>query len=243
MDKLNTNRTKRLLISFFTILLFSGICVMNTLKAYSQPEEANTVVTTKNSASFIASYLSSNAARKVPVVYSFDKAIPTNWQIVIENNLSYFNNSNAKTVIRIQEPPPSEKFIELGMFGGSSSRFWAAVNTRDSGYVRVYERNTDGWSRDQPIFVAHASNQGLTITNGKRIIIDRLSINDFHLNSIMIYGKDKPEDPPNAFAGNISFNVLYGNPADSPIYYVPLIMLVMVGGIVFILLIRKKRDI
>jgi hypothetical protein len=59
----------------------------------------------------------------------------------------------------------------------------------------------------------------------------------------MIYGKDKPEDPPNAFAGNISFNVLYGNPADSPIYYVPLIMLVMVGGIVFILLIRKKRDI
>ena len=243
MNKLNTNQIKRLLISFFTILLFSGICIMNIMNAYSQPSEVNKVVTTKNSASFIVSYFSSNADRKVTVVYSFDKAIPTNWQIIIENNLSYFNNSNAKTVIRIQEPPPSEKFIELGMFGGSSSRFWAAVNTRDSGYITVYERNTDGWSRDQPIFVAHANNQGLTITNGKRIIIDRLSINDFHLNSIMIYGKDKPEDPPNAFGGNISFNILYGNPADSPIYYVPLIMLVMVGGILLILLFRKKRDI
>ena len=128
------------------------------------------------------------------------------------------------------------------MFGGNSSKFWAAVNTRDSGYIRVYERNTDGWSRDQPIFVAHANNQGLTITNGKRIIIDRLSINDFLLNAIEVYGKDRPEDPPNAFGGDISFNIIYGNPADSPIYYVPLIMLVLVGGILLILLLKKKRD-
>ena len=39
------------------------------------------------------------------------------------------------------------------------------------------------------IIVAHASNQGFTITNGKRIIVDRLSINDFTLASIAVYGK------------------------------------------------------
>ncbi len=156
---------------------------MNSIQTYGQPREASNIAITKNSESFTFSFLASNADRKNPVLYSFVRPIPTNWQIIIQNNLTYFPSPNAKTIIRIQEPPPSEKFIELGMFGGNSSKFWAAVNTPDSGYIRVYERNIDGWSRDQPIFVGHANNQGLTITNGKRIIIDRLPIN-FLLNSI-----------------------------------------------------------
>jgi hypothetical protein len=215
---------------------------MNSIFIYGQGREITNVTSTKNSESFNVSFNSSNADIKNPVVHSFAKPIPTNWQIIIQNNLSYFSSPNAKTIIRILEPPPSEKFIELGMFGGNSSKFWAAVNTRDSGYIRVYERSTDGWSRDQPIFVAHANNQGLTITNGKRIIIDRLSINDFLLNAIEVYGKDRPEDPSNSFSGYISFNIIYGNPSDSPIYYVPLVMLILVGGILIILLLKKKRD-
>jgi hypothetical protein len=215
---------------------------MNSIFIYGQGSEITNVTSTKNSESFNVSFNSSNTDIKNPVVHSFSKPIPTNWQIIIQNNLSYFSSPNAKTIIRILEPPPSEKFIELGMFGGNSSKFWAAVNTRDSGYIRVYERSTDGWSRDQPIFVAHANNQGLTITNGKRIIIDRLSINDFLLNAIEVYGKDRPEDPSNSFSGYISFNIIYGNPSDSPIYYVPLVMLILVGGILIILLLKKKRD-
>lgn len=233
---------KYFIILLLTSTLFSNIGIVNSIIIYGQPREISNIVSTKNSESFNVSFIASNVDRKNPVVNSFLRPIPTNWQIIIQNNLSYFPSSNAKTIIRILEPPPSEKFIELGMFGGNSSKFWAAVNTRDSGYIRVYERNTDGWSRDQPIFVAHANNQGLTITNGKRIIIDRLSINDFLLNAIEVYGKDRPEDPPNAFGGDISFNIIYGNPADSPIYYVPLIMLVLVGGILLILLLKKKRD-
>lgn len=215
---------------------------MNSIFIYGQGSEITNVTSTKNSESFNVSFNSSNTDIKNPVVHSFSKPIPTNWQIIIQNNLSYFSSPNAKTIIRILEPPPSEKFIELGMFGGNSSKFWAAVNTRDSGYIRVYERSTDGWSRDQPIFVAHANNQGLTITNGKRIIIDRLSINDFLLNAIEVYGKDRPEDSSNSFSGYISFNIIYGNPSDSPIYYVPLVMLILVGGILIILLLKKKRD-
>ena len=42
----------------------------------------------------------------------------------------------------------------------------------------------DGIDSSQPIFVEQANNQGLTITNGKKIIADRLSVNDFPLNSI-----------------------------------------------------------
>ncbi len=162
--------------------------------------------------------------------------------MTIQNNLTYSNSENAKTVIKIQEPAPSEKFIELAMFSDKTGKFWAAINTNESGYIRVYEREKDGWSRDQPIFVAHANNQGLTITNGKRIIIDKLSVNDFVVGSVSIYGKDESTDPDNSNSGTISFDIIFGNPAESPLYYLPLITMIAIGSIVLVLIIRKKRD-
>ena len=200
------------------------------------------IIKTKNSERFVVDYDASNAYRRQPLVYDFSKPIPTNWQLTIQNNLTYSNSENAKTVIKIQEPAPSEKFIELAMFGDKTGKFWAAINTNESGYIRVYEREKDGWSRDQPIFVAHANNQGLTITNGKRIIIDKLSVNDFVVGSISIYGKDESTDPDNSNSGTVSFDILFGNPAESPLYYLPLITMIAIGSIVLVLIIRKKRD-
>lgn len=200
------------------------------------------VVKSKNSEGFVVDYNASNTFRRQPVVYQFSQSIPTNWQFTIQNNLSYLDSSDAKTIIKIQEPAPSEKFIELAMFSEKTGKFWVAINTNESGYIRVYERDQDGWSRDQPIFVAHANNQGLTITNGKRIIIDKLSMNDFIVGSVSIYGKDELTSPDNSNSGTISFNILFGNPAESPLYFMPLITMIVVGSIVLVLLIRKKRD-
>lgn len=200
------------------------------------------VIKTKNSERFVVDYDASNAYRRQPLVYDFSNPIATNWQLTIQNNLTYSNSENAKTVIKIQEPAPSEKFIEVAMFGDKTGKFWAAINTNESGYIRVYEREKDGWSRDQPIFVAHANNQGLTITNGKRIIIDKLSVNDFVVGSVSIYGKDETTDPDNSNSGTISFDIIFGNPAESPLYYLPLITMIAIGSIVLVLIIRKKRD-
>src|SRR6478672_11532353 len=200
------------------------------------------IVKTKNSERFLVDYDASNKNRREPLVYNFSKPIPTNWQMTIQNNLSYTDIENAKTVVKIQEPSPSDKFIELAMFSDRTGKFWVAINTNESGYIRIYERDSDGWSRDQPIFVAHANNQGLTITNGKRIIIDRLSINDFVVGSISVYGKDRPEDPSNAIGGKISFSIIFGDPANSPLYYLPLAVSIIMGGIVVTLLVKKKRD-
>jgi hypothetical protein len=200
------------------------------------------VIKSKNSERFIVDYNGSNTFRRQPVVYQFSQPIPTNWQFTIQNNLSYLNSSDAKTIVKIQEPAPSEKFIELAMFSEKTGKFWVAINTNESGYIRVYERDRDGWSRDQPIFVAHANNQGLTITNGKRIIVDKLSVNDFIVGSVSIYGKDELTSPDNSNNGTISFDILFGNPADSPLYFVPLIVIIAMGSIILVLLIRKKRD-
>src|SRR5919202_2232791 len=158
---------------------------------YPQQREYK-IIKTKNSEQFIFPYSSSNSDRKNPFTYTYDKPKVTNWILTIQNNISYANIQNAKTIVKLQEPPPSDKFIEIAMFGDASKKFWVAVNTRESGYIRVYEQDNDGWSRDEPVIVAHANNQGLTITNGKRIIIDRLSINDFTLASIAVYGKEDP---------------------------------------------------
>jgi len=200
------------------------------------------VIKSKNSERFVVDYDASNTFRRQPVVYKFSQSIPTNWQFTIQNNLSYLDSSDAKTIIKIQEPAPSEKFIELAMFSEKTGKFWVAINTNESGYIRVYERDKDGWSRDQPIFVAHANNQGLTITNGKRIIIDKLSVDDFTVGSVSIYGKDELTSPDNSNSGTVSFDILFGNPAESPLYFMPLITIVVIGSIVLVLLIRKKRD-
>lgn len=200
------------------------------------------VIKSKNSERFTVDYNASNTFRRQPVVYEFSQPIPTNWQFTIQNNLSYSDSSDAKTIIKIQEPAPSEKFIELAMFSEKTGKFWVAINTNESGYIRVYERDQDGWSRDQPVFVAHANNQGLTITNGKRIIVDKLSVNDFIVGSVSISGKDELTSPDNSNSGTISFDILFGNPADSPLYFVPLIVIIAMGLIILVLLIRKKRD-
>lgn len=215
--------------------------VLSQQQLVNPPQGEYQVIKTKNSEQFVFPYSSSNSDRKNPFVYAFDTPKVTNWILTIQNNMSYSDMQNAKTIVKLQEPTPSDKFIEIAMFGDASKKFWVAVNTNESGYIRVYERDNDGWSRDQPIIVAHGNNQGLTITNGQRIIIDKLSIEDFTIASIAVYGKDEPTSAVNTYGGDISFNVIYGNPINSPLYYFPLAMIVGIGGLVVGLLVVKKR--
>jgi hypothetical protein len=72
-------------------------------------------------------------------------------------------------------------------------------------------------------------------------MVDKLSLNGFALNSIAVYGKDYEYSPLNAYAGHISFEALWGRPS-YPIFYLPLIMLVGVGGLLIVLLVFKKGN-
>jgi hypothetical protein len=204
-------------------------------------EENLNVTKSKSHERFVLPFSASNTDRKNPVIHTYEIPKDVSWILSIENNMTYNNSSEAKTIIKLMENKPSEKFIELAMFE-QNEKFWVAVNTNESGYLRVHEQDTDGWSRDEPIMVAHANNQGLTITNGKRIVIDRLSLDGFSLGSIAIYGKDDTDSPINTLEGYLSFDLLYGNPRDSPLYFLPIVMLVLVGGIVFYLLKINKID-
>ena len=228
-----------LIIIIFTPLFSSG---QNQQQQLNPPQDKYQVIKTKSSERFILPYTASNDDRKHPITYTYDEPKGLNWILTIQNNLSYAVRQDAKTIVKLQEPMPSEKFIEIAMFGDVSKKFWVAVNTNESGYVRLYdESGSNGWSREQPIVIAHGNNQGLTITNGKRIVVDKLSLDGFTLGSIVVYGKDNSNSPLNVYGGDLSFNVIYGNPAESPLYYLPVGMLIGVGGLVIGLVIFKKR--
>jgi hypothetical protein len=235
-----TNKVPVVLIIF--IIMFVPVSSFAQKQQQSILQHQYQVVKTKNNERFVLPFTAANSDRKNPIVYVYEKPKITNWILTIQNNLSYAVRQDAKAIVILKEPPPSEKFIEIAMFSDVSKKFWVAINTHDAGYIRVYERNTDGWSREQPIVIAHANNQGLSITNGKRIIVDRLSVNGFNLGSIAVYGKDDPQSPINTYAGNISFDVAFGDLTNSPIYYLPLGMLLGVGGTVVAFLVVKKRE-
>jgi len=226
--------------AFIFLIFFVNTCVSAQNESESIEENFD-VTKSKSHESFVVPFSASNTDRKNPVIYTYEIPKDVSWILGIENNMTYNNSSESKTIIKLMENQPSEKFIELAMFE-QNEKFWIAVNTNESGYIRVHEQDTDGWSRDEPIMVAHANNQGLTVTNGKRIVIDRLSLDGFSLGSIAIYGKDDTDSPINTLNGYLSFDLTYGNPRDSPLYFLPIIMLVLVGGIVFYLLKIKKRD-
>ena len=196
---------------------------------------------TKNSEDFTYDYSVSNAYRRNPVNYTFNAPIGENWILTIQNNMSYAQRDDAKTIIRLHEASPSEKFVEIAMFGGTSSKFWTAVNTGESGYIKVYEGDTGGWSKNDSVVIGHGNNQGLSVNNGQRIVTDRLSLGGFSPSYMTIYGKDTRNSPLNTYAGTISFDLIFGNPSESPIFYLPFAMLVGVGGLVVLLVIFKKR--
>ena len=228
-----------IIIIIFTPLLSFG---QNQEQQLNPPQGKYQIIKTKNSEQFVLPYTVSNDDRKNPMIYIYDEPKGQNWILTIHNNLSYAIRPDAKTIVKLQESASSEKFIEIAMFGDVSKKFWAAVNTNETGYMKLYdESGTNGWSQEQPIIIAHGNNQGLTITNGKRIVIDKLSLDGFTLGSIAVYGKDNSDSPLNAYGGDLSFNVIYGNLTESPLYYLPVGMLIGVGGIVIGLVIFKKR--
>lgn len=238
-------------LSYYHIFLVLGLTIVMVSIFFQNPSsfsqltnDSQDLQTTKTNISeiFVLPFNDTNNDRRNPVEYVFDEPKVNNWIISIYNNLSYYNSNDSKTIIKIKEAPPSEKFIELMLFGDQSKRFIVSVNTNETGYMRMYENNQNGWSTDGPVTVSHANIQGLSVTNGKRIVLDKLGLNGFDVGSIDVYGKDESSMPNSTYGGSIQFEVLSGKLSESILYYMPLVMIVGVGGTVIFLLFWKKRN-
>lgn len=187
-------------------------------------------------------YNASNHDRKNPSEFIFKEPIQNDWNVFINNNISYSNSPEAKTVIQLKEPYPSQKYVEITMFGDRSKKFSVAVNTNESGRLQLYQNNFNGWSSSNPVAITSGVDQGISVTDGDRIVVDKLSLNGFNLGSINVYGKDEPSLPNSALKGSIEFETIFGHPSQSNIYYMPLIVMIGVGGTLLLLLKFKKRN-
>ena len=208
--------------------------------AFAQGQEDFQVVKTERSESFVLPYTAVNRNEQDPLIYTFDEPKQPNWIVTIQNNVSYVPREGARTIIKIQEPAQSEKFIELAIYGDQSMRYWVAVNTPEAGYARMYDSEM-GWSTEQPISLTYTENSGLTVTNGQRTVVDRLDVGGFAAASIEVYGNDRNSTLANAYAGDIAFEVLFGRIDQSPIYLVPAAVRAGIFGLIAGLLILKKR--
>src|SRR5918994_5905238 len=208
--------------------------------AFAQSPEDFQVVKTERSESFVLPYTAVNRNEQDPLMYTFDEPKQPNWIVTIQNNVSYVPREGARTIIKIQEAAPSEKFLELGMYGDQSMRYWVGVNTAEAGYARMYD-SENGWSTQEPISVTHTENSGLIVTNGQRTVVDRLDVDGFAIGSIEVYGNDRNSTLANASAGDVAFDILFGRFDQSPIYFVPIAVGAGIFGLVAGLLVLKRR--
>jgi len=223
-------------------VLIAALALLSPVIALAQEQNYLVEKSDKNEV-FVLPYSASNRDKDNPLVYTFDTPKQPNWIISLANNQTYVASNDSKTIIRIQEPAPSEKYIEITMFGNESRTYWVVVNTPEARNARLYvsPASQPGWSDENPISIAHDSAQGLTVTDGKRVVVDRLDLTGFAVGSIAVYGNYGEKTTPNTTAGDISFEILYGSFSQSPLYYVPLGVMLGVGGLIIGLLMFKKR--
>lgn len=225
------------------IVAVFSLLIMAPLLASAQNNQAFDIIKSKGSESFTLPYDATNRTVKDPFIYKYDQPKAPNWILDIHNGLSYTAAPGVKTVIKIQEPTPSQKYIEIVMFGDQSRKFLVSVNTPDTGYYRVYNGELGGWTTESAVTLTHDSNGGLSVTDGKRTVVAELDLQGFSVGSIAVYGNDESGSTfQNANGGNISFQVLYGDFKDSQLYLVPAAIMAGLGGIIGAILVFKKRQ-
>jgi hypothetical protein len=176
-------------------------------------------------------------AAKIP----FDKDHVGSWQITITNNLLY-GNPKGNAVVRFYDATVPDKFFEIGMGSPPDHKFWVATNDPDRGYLPATRLDKDGWYEGTKIIAAYSDAQGVSIGNGKRIVVSNAILDDFAIGSYAVYGMDDPSDPPAINSGTFIIEVLSGDVSQNPLHYYPFFVTGAVGAIVGILLLIKKRS-
>ena len=217
------------------------VIVFVPLHALAEQIQPTNIVKSSKEESFSLPYQAANRDNHDPFIYKFDKSKGLNWIFTIDDKLSYIPNNQSKVVVTLKEADPSPKFIQIFLYGGNAQKFAVAVNTKDTGYQIIYSKDVKGWVNEQPVTLTNVDNAGLTVTDGKRIVVDNLNTDGFDLASIQIYGKDETGASANAYGGSLELSTFSGDISGTPMYYVPAAVMVGFGALLGVLLYKKKR--
>ncbi|MFZ1076457.1 MAG: hypothetical protein WAN47_03380, partial [Nitrosotalea sp.] len=76
---------------------------------------------------------------------------------------------------------------------------------------------------------------------GQQVLVDNLDVAGFTVRDIAASGLDSASDPPAASSGSVSINIVSGDPAQNPIFYLPFIVVGVTGVLIGVLIKTKKR--
>lgn len=182
-----------------------------------------------------------NKVQDDSAIIQFEKTHAGSWQVTIQNNLLY-GNPKGNAIVRLYDANVAGKFIEFGMGSPPERKFWVALNFPDQGYLPATRIDKDGWSEGSKIIAAYNDNQGVSISNGKRIVVSSINLDEFVIGSYAVYGMDEATDPPAINSGKFSIDVMSGDVSKNPIHYYPFYVTGVVGAIIGVLLLIKKRS-
>lgn len=219
------------------IIVLSFLFLIPILPAYSQTQSNPSVLME----SVEIPYEEFNVVSSNSNNGSFENIHKTNWQLNIKNQIVYAN-PQGNAVIRLYDNEDRTKFIEIGMGSTPDMKFWVAVQNPDVGYAVLHDQKLDGWNYDDEIIVVYADDTGMTIHNGKRIVVSNLSLDNYKIKDFSVYGMESSTDPPATNSGDLILNIVSGNPAANPLFYLPYILAASIGVIIVILLKTKKRN-
>jgi hypothetical protein len=181
-----------------------------------------------------------NKVSRDATITKLDTTHSGSWQITIENKLLYANPTGS-AVVRFYDVD-TNKFIEVGMDSPSDRRLWIGLQLPDEGYFTVAHVDKEGWSDSTKIILAYNDAQGVSISNGKRVVVTNLDLKEFSVNAYSVYGMMESTDPPAINSGKFTFEVLSGDVSKNPFHYFPFYVSGAAAALVGILLLIKKRS-
>ena len=187
------------------------------------------------------SYLEFNRVSSDAVIKEFVSMHPHSWQAELHNNLLY-GNPEGDAVIRIYDSEIPGKFFEIGMGSHPKYSYWIAADVPSTGYVLLYSAFENGWAPGKPTRITYSEQTGLTVDNGLRTVLSNLDISPFTIKSYSVYGMKGTTDPPAVTDGVFTVKIISANYGENPMAIFPFVVTGIIGVVVTVLIISKKRS-
>ncbi|MGI0004176.1 MAG: hypothetical protein ACREAX_02650 [Candidatus Nitrosotenuis sp.] len=222
-------------MKFLPVILF--LCAAGLVPAYGQEAVNPSLIVQK--VDIMAEDF--NKVQQDADAIPFENTHAGTWQITIQNKLLY-GNPDGDAIVRLYDANTANKFIEIGMSSPPERQFWIALNFPDIGYIPATRIDKSGWFEGINVILANNDAQGISISNGQRIVVSGVDLKEFVVGSYQVFGMREKTDPPAMNSGSLHIEVMSGDVSKNPFHYYPFYVTGVVGAIIGVLLVLKKRS-
>ena len=226
----------------YIILVFLTLTV---IPAFAQEPKIGDFIDSTNPSLLIQEteipYYDFNKIARNLIIIDFENIHEGSWQAEFQNDLLY-GNPNGNAVIRIYDTKTTDKFFEIGMGSHPNNKYWIAAQVPSTGYVVLYTSHENGWVQGKPTKITYSEQSGLTIDNGLRTVLSNLDLSPFAIKSYSVHGMEGSSDPPATTAGTYRVKIMSADYDENPLNIFPFVVTGILGLVVAVLIISKKRS-